>query len=167
VAQEFAVTWPERVERLALVCTSPGGDFASYPLHTLGDLPEDERLAMGAKLLDSRFTPEYLAEHADAQALVDMVANMQGAPASDDVRRGELAQLDARSRLDVLDRLAKVSCPTFVASGKYDMIAPPANGEAIADRVPGAELRLYEGGHVFFLQDPKAIPDVMEFLAAD
>ena len=37
VAQEFAVTWPERVERLGLVCTSPGGDFASYPLHELAD----------------------------------------------------------------------------------------------------------------------------------
>ncbi len=36
VAQEFAVTWPERLERLALVCTSPGGaGRASYPLHEL------------------------------------------------------------------------------------------------------------------------------------
>ena len=26
VAQEFAVTWPERVERLVLLCTSAGGD---------------------------------------------------------------------------------------------------------------------------------------------
>jgi 3-oxoadipate enol-lactonase len=39
VAQEVAVTAPERIERLALVCTSPGGpDAASYPLHTLKDL---------------------------------------------------------------------------------------------------------------------------------
>src|SRR5689334_5180437 len=90
VAQEFAVTWPERVERLALVCTSPGGGFASYPLHTLADMPPDEAKAMGAKLLDSRFTPEWLAEHDDDRALVDMVAGMQGAtPADGEVRRGE------------------------------------------------------------------------------
>src|SRR5215218_7181418 len=108
VAQEFAVTWPERVERLALVCTSPGGDFASYPLHTLADLPPDEAKALGATLLDGRFTPEYLAEQDDARALVDMITNMQGAPASDEVKRGEAAQLDARSRLDVIDRLVKI-----------------------------------------------------------
>jgi pimeloyl-ACP methyl ester carboxylesterase len=167
VAQEFAVTWPERVERLALVCTSPGGEFASYPLHTLADLPPEEAKAMGATLLDGRFTPDWLATHDDDRALVDMVANMQGAPSSDEVKRGEAAQLDARSRLDVLDRLVKVTCPTFIAAGKYDHIAPPANAEAISARIPHAELRIYEGGHIFFLQDPKAIPDVMEFLAAD
>jgi len=39
VAQEFAVTWPERVERLALLCTSPGGEGgSSYPLHELDAL---------------------------------------------------------------------------------------------------------------------------------
>jgi 3-oxoadipate enol-lactonase len=166
VAQEFAVTWPERVERLALVCTSPGGAYASYPLHTLADMPPDEAKALGAKLLDGRFTPEWLAEHDGDRALVDMVAGMQAAPTDDEARRGELAQLDARSRLDVLDRLGAITCPTFVAAGKYDHIAPPANAEAIAERVPGAELRCYEGGHIFFLQDPRAIPDIMEFLGA-
>jgi pimeloyl-ACP methyl ester carboxylesterase len=166
VAQELAVTWPERVERLALVCTSPGGTYASYPLHTLADLPPDEAKALGATLLDSRFTPDWLAEHDDDRALVEMITTMQGAPSSDEARRGELAQLDARSRLDVLDRLPAISCPTFIAAGRYDMIAPPANSEAIAARVADSQLRLYEGGHVFFLQDPRAIPDVLEFLAA-
>lgn len=167
VAQEFAVTWPERVERLALICTSPGGDFASYPLHTLADLPPDEAKALGPKLLDGRFTPEYLAEHDDARALVDMITTMQGAESSEEVRRGEQAQLDARSRLDVLDRLGKITCPTLVACGRYDHIAPPENSEKIAELIPGADLRFYEGGHIFFLQDPQAIPDAMEFLAAD
>jgi pimeloyl-ACP methyl ester carboxylesterase len=168
VAQEFAVTHPERVERLALACTSPGGAFASYPLHTLADLPPDEAKAKGAQLLDGRFTPGYLAEHPDAQALVDLVAGMQGAPSEDpEVRRGEAAQLDARSRLDVLDRLGAVTCATLVAGGRYDHIAPPENSEKIAELVPHAELRLYEGGHIFFLQDPQAVPDIMAFLAAE
>jgi pimeloyl-ACP methyl ester carboxylesterase len=150
------------------VCTSPGGDFASYPLHTLADLPPEEAMALGPKLLDGRFTPEYLAEHPDAQALVDMVVSMQATgESSDEVKRGEQLQLDARSRLDVLDRLGKITCPTLVAGGKYDHIAPPENSEKIAELIPNAELRFYEGGHVFFLQDRQAIPDVMEFLAAD
>src|SRR2546430_13601624 len=62
VAQEFAVTWPDRVERLGLVCTSPGGDFASYPLHTLPDLPPDEAKAMGAPPPHGRLTPGRLAQ---------------------------------------------------------------------------------------------------------
>lgn len=166
VAQELAVTWPERVERLALICTSPGAEFASYPLHTLADLPPEEAQALGPTLLDGRFTPEWLAEHDDDRALAELVAGIQGAPASDEVRRGELAQLDARSRFDVLDRLGKVGCPTLVAAGRYDDIAPPRNAEKIAELVPHAVLRFYEGGHIFVFQDPQAIPDVMEFLAA-
>src|SRR5262245_39562037 len=167
VAQEFAVTWPDRVERLGLCCTSPGGDFASYPLHKLAEMPVEEAKELGPKLLDGRFTPDYLSEHADAQALVDMILAMQGAEKSDEAKRGEAAQLDARSRLDVLDRLGTITAPTLVQCGKYDHIAPPENSEKIAELVPGADLRLYEGGHIFFLQDPKAIPDAMEFLAAD
>jgi pimeloyl-ACP methyl ester carboxylesterase len=167
VAQEFAVTYPERLERLALVCTSPGGKFASYPLHTLADMPEDEAKALAPKLLDGRFTPEYLAEHDDARALVDLVTAMQDAESSEEVRRGEQLQLDARSRFDVLDRLDRITCPTIIAAGRYDHIAPPENAEKIAELIPQADLRFYEGGHVFFLQDPQAIPDVMEFLTAD
>jgi 3-oxoadipate enol-lactonase len=149
------------------LCTSPGGKFASYPLHTLADLPPEEARALGATLLDSRFTPEWIAAHDGDRAIVEMVAGMQGAPSDGEVRRGELAQLDARSRFDAIDRLGAITCPTLVAAGRYDKIAPPVNAEVIAERVPNAELRFYEGGHVFFLQDPKAVPDVMEFLAAD
>src|SRR5215467_14823625 len=46
VAQEFAVTHPERVERLALACTSAGGEGgSSYPLQELLELPPGQRAA--------------------------------------------------------------------------------------------------------------------------
>ena len=62
VAQEVAVTAPERIERLALLCTSPGGpDAASYPLHTLSDLSPEDRRTTGIRVVDRRFTPEWLA----------------------------------------------------------------------------------------------------------
>ena len=63
------------------------------------------------------------------------------------------------------DRLAAVTCPTLVAAGRYDGIAPLPNSEAIVARIPGAELRVYEGGHIFFAQDPTALPEVFDFLA--
>ena len=64
VAQEFAVTFPERVERLALLCTSTGGaGGSSYPLHELGALSVEERAAKMPTLSDIRFTPEWLASH--------------------------------------------------------------------------------------------------------
>jgi pimeloyl-ACP methyl ester carboxylesterase len=167
VAQELAVTWPQRITRLALVCTSAGGaGGASYPLHELAELPPTEQAATALQLIDTRFTPAWLAEHPADRSIVDARSQRAAVAKSADQRRGELEQLGARRGHDVWDRLPAISCPTLVAGGRYDGIAPPANSEAIAARIPGAELRLYEGGHLFFLQDPAAFPDIVEFLAA-
>ncbi len=166
VAQELAVTWPARVERLALLCTSPGGaGGASYPLHEVADLPEADRAATMLPLYDSRFTPEWLAERAGDRALLERLAARNQGEKSDEQLRGEREQLDARRRHDVTDRLGAIACPTLVACGRYDGIAPPSNGEAIAGRIPGAELRLYEGGHGFFGQDRTALPEIFDFLS--
>ncbi len=165
VAQELAATVPDRIERLALLCTSPGGSMPSYPLHELAGLPEAERGSVYLPLLDMRFTPEWLATHDADRGLAEMVS-ARPAGTSADVLRGEREQLDARRRYDVLDRLDRITCPTLVAAGRYDGIAPLANSEAIAARIPGAELRIYEGGHAFFAQDRHALPDVLDFLTA-
>jgi 3-oxoadipate enol-lactonase len=167
VAQELAVTAPERVERLALCCTSPGGiGGASYPLQEMAKLPAAERAVLGTQLLDTRFTPEYLATHPNDQGLAKMMAARRAdSEKSADELRGESEQLQARAAHDVCDRLHLVTAPTLVACGRYDGIAPVANSEAIASRVPHADLRLYEGGHAFFAQDAKALPDILDFLA--
>jgi 3-oxoadipate enol-lactonase len=75
-----------------------------------------------------------------------------------------LLQLEARSRHDTAERLGDISCPTLVCGGRYDGIAPPANSEFLAQTIPGARLELFEGGHVFFLQDPAAFPAMLGFL---
>jgi pimeloyl-ACP methyl ester carboxylesterase len=72
--------------------------------------------------------------------------------------------LQARKGHDVVDRLNRISCQTLVGSGRYDDIAPIANGKAMADRIPGAMLRIYRGGHLFLMQDATAWPEVTEFL---
>ena len=164
VAQELAVTWPERVERLALLCTSPGGSMPSYRLHELATLSDAERAPMYLPLLDTRFTPEWLATHDSDRGLADMMSARTQGEKSAQVIRGELAQLDARRRHDVLDRLDRITCPTLVAAGRFDGIAPLANSEAIAGRIPSSDLRVYEGGHAFFAQDGRALPEVIDFL---
>lgn len=166
VAQELAVTAPERVERLALICTSAGGEAgASYPLHELEELPADERNALAITLADTRYTPEWLAdpEHSFDRMLVE---SRNAAPPNDDpeVRRGMHEQLQARRYHDVADRLHVISCPTLVAGGRFDGIAPIVNSQAIAARIADAELRTYEGGHLFVAQDRAAFPDILEFL---
>ena len=101
------------------------------PAPSGGDAP-----AADATLYDTRFTPEWLAAHDDDRTLIELIGRRRSTPDTGETRRGQLEQLGARSRHDCVDRLVAITCPTFVASGRYDGIAPPENGEAIADRVP-------------------------------
>ena len=73
-------------------------------------------------------------------------------------------QVVARRGHDVWARLGRITSPTLVACGAYDGLAPRSNSEAIAGRIPHAELRCYQGGHLFVYQDPQALPDMTEFL---
>jgi 3-oxoadipate enol-lactonase len=167
VAMELAVSRPERVERLVLACTSAGGaGGASYPLHELRALPVDERVALYTTLLDTRFTPEWLAEHESDRVIAQFMAAGQATVKSEEVLRGEAEQLEARRHHDVWDRLPAITCPTLVAAGRWDGIAPLANSEAIAARIPGAELRAYDGGHAFFAQDRTALPELVDAVAS-
>ena len=165
VAQEFAAANPERVERLALACTSAGGGGgSSYPLHKLAGLPPRERAAAQLKLADSRWDERWLAAHPADRALAERLAaagHDQRDPAA-----AYTAQLEARAGHDVWDRLDAISCPALVGYGNYDQIAPVQNSTAIASRLRGAELRGYEGGHLFLVQDPAALPEFRAFLQA-
>ena len=167
VAQEFAVTWPQRVERLALLCTSPGGaGGSSFPLHTVASLPAAEQERLRLHLADSRYTREFLAEHPFDQSLVDFATAGRAMAKSVEQLRGEALQLEARSHHDVWDRLGAITCPSLVACGEFDALAPPANSAAIASRVAGSELRSYQGGHAFVWQDRQAWPDIADFLTS-
>jgi 3-oxoadipate enol-lactonase len=75
--------------------------------------------------------------------------------------------LEARRTHDAWDRLSSISCPTFIGCGRYDGIAPRANSEAMASKLPQAELHVYEGGHAFLAQAPESLDDVTGFLLAD
>jgi 3-oxoadipate enol-lactonase len=169
VAQELALRHPGRVCRMVLACTSSGGDGgASYPLHELAGLPDDARIARHLELADTRYDATWRAENPGEWASLAALFRARARIGSDEPGRAEGAgwQLDARRLHDTWDRLGQISCPTFVCGGVHDDIAPPANAERLASAIPGATLRLFDGGHLFLLQDRAAWPAITAFLSA-
>jgi 3-oxoadipate enol-lactonase len=168
IAQEFAVTFPERVQRLVLMCTSAGGNLgSSFALHELALLPVEERLKRMPLLMDSRFTDAWLAEHPSDATLVAEAEKRSLAPRTPNQLKGERLQLEARKHHDVSGQLQRITCPAFVAAGRFDRLAPAANSEAIAAHLPDARLRVYEGGHLFFAQDRNVLQEISAFLRED
>jgi 3-oxoadipate enol-lactonase len=164
VAQELALRHPARVERLVLACTSSGGaGGASFPFESLGGLSPDERLRRLLPVLDTRWDEAWQATHPDAVAA--MAAQHAGSGGGDEAAAAAaVRQLEARALHDTYDRLASIAVPVLVAAGRYDGVAPPANQEALAARIPHAELAWFEGGHLFMVQDRAAYPAIMGFL---
>jgi 3-oxoadipate enol-lactonase len=169
VAQELAVAYPQRVRRLVLACTSSGGaGGASFPLHELAGLPEDDRIARQLELADTRYDAAWRADNRDEwQALASLFRDRATIGADEPGRaEGAALQLEARRHHDTWDRLGQIRCPTFVCGGPYDGIAPPANAEHLASAIPDATLQLFDGGHLFLLQDRAAWPAIVAFLTA-
>jgi 3-oxoadipate enol-lactonase len=169
VAQEFALRHPDRVERLVLMSTSAGGaGGTSYPLHELADLDDEQRVRRFLELADSRRTPQWQLEHAALwQSLIDdgMAALHLGA--DDPMQRtGSLGQLGARRGHDTWQRLTELKMPVNVYAGRYDTIATPKVQRRLAEQIPGAGYREFEGGHLFFVQDPGAAPVIADALGA-
>ncbi len=164
VALELAVTHPERLERLALLCTSAGGaGGSSYPLHELAGMDPEVGKARRRILMDSRFDEAWLDSHPDDKGLI--VAMESRAVGPNHPRPvGIYEQLQARKGHDTWNRLGAITCPTFIGCGRYDGIAPEANSRALASRIARAQLHLYEGGHGFVAQDQAAFADLFAFL---
>ena len=116
--------------------------------------------------MDTRFTPDWLAAHPGDRLIVEQLNAANLTEKTPQQLRGEHLQLEARRGHDVWERLHRISCPTLVAAGRYDGLAPVENSERIASRITGSELRVYEGGHLFIAQDRRAFPELIEFLAA-
>jgi 3-oxoadipate enol-lactonase len=165
VAQEFAIRHPGRVRRLVLACTSAGGaGGASYPLHELAGLGAQDAVEQRLPLLDTRWDAAWRAENPDMVAMIAQGFQLGGADGGS--AEGPLLQLEARRHHDTSARLGQIRCPTLVCAGRYDGIAPPANSEFLAARIPGAELAFFDGGHIFFMQDPAAMPAMLDFLGS-
>jgi 3-oxoadipate enol-lactonase len=165
VAQEFVLRHPSRVERLVLACTSPGGaGGASYPFHGIEHMGAEERARHMIPINDTRRDAAW--QTANPEQYEQFVAFAMNDPHKDEPGRamGYHRQLEARSHHDTYDRLAQIDCPVMIAAGTYDGIALPASQHAMAARIKGAQLRFFEGGHLFMLQDRAAMPTMIAFL---
>lgn len=170
VAQEFALRYPHRVERLVLACTSSGGiGGASYPLHELAHLPIEDYVRRVLHLSDTRQDTAWQAANpTQFQALFDQaLAGLRVGADESGRQNGARRQMEARARHDTYERLSTLRMPVYICGGLYDGIATPANLEVMQKQIPGARLELFEGGHLFFIQDARAFECIGAFLRGE
>lgn len=166
VAQEFVLRHPSRVSRLVLACTSPGGaGGASFPFHEIEHLKGEARARHLMPFSDTRMTADWAAANPETFAQV-LATTAAPDPYGDEPNRsiGAHRQLEARADHDTWDRLPQIAVPVMIAAGKFDGVASPQSQLNLALQIPGSVLQFFKGGHMFMLQDRRAMPAIEAFL---
>ncbi len=165
VALNLAIRHSNRVNRLVLSCTSPGGLLPSFPLHELEKLDTEAAIELKLGLLDSRWNPAADDPIPGLGAYYDIMIERMRATPDPEAKRGSLLQLAARADHDVSQQLHHIEAPTLVCAGEYDDQAPLKNSMALVEGIPNARLKVLQGGHLFMIQDrANYFPAALDFL---
>jgi len=155
VAQELALSYPERVDRLVLACTTPGGANAHpMPQQTVALMAEAATLAPETAL--RRFVENALAPAtvATRPELVERILAHRLETAQRPAAWA--AQAAAGATFDAFDRLPALGAPTLVQHGDEDVVVDPRNADLLVELLPDGRLERYRGcGHLFFWEEPE------------
>ncbi len=163
VALNLALRRPDLVRRLALGCTTAGGDLAFSP---------DDRVM--TTMVNPLSTGDRYRDYLDgvwlscSQSFVDENPETIDRLAEITVRfpqtpEGYVGQLQAVLSHDVAADVGTLDLPVLVMHGDADVLIPLENGLALARGIPGAELIIYPGaGHLFFLEEAEAVNQALQ-----
>jgi len=163
IAQEIALSFPDRTRSLVLAATH-GGFRSALPLSEdvtarfakAADLPVDERVRELSELF-------YASTTSRTEIDIDNAVRNTWPTSSE----GYENQLRGAMSWGRFDDLPTLGVPTLVLAGEADMVVPPENSRALAAAIPGAGLALVAGaGHqVFTDQEHAAAGLVIDFLS--
>lgn len=160
VAQWVAARHPQRVRRLVLGCTSPGGAHGvERGADVRRSLAQPDPAAAQRALLELMYTPEWLATHPGPYTTL-------GDPTMPAyARRRHFAASAGHNAWDVLPL---ISAPTLVVHGTDDRFNPTANAPLLAERIPHARMELITGARHAYFEESRAVasPLVLDFLDA-
>lgn len=137
-AMWLAAHAPERVDRLALLCTSAQLGPPQGWAERAATVRAEGTGAVAAAVVSRWFTPGYAARHpGEVARLTAMVA---GTPAE-----GYASCCGAIEHMDLRADLARITAPTLVVAGADDPATPPEHAERIAAAISGARLSVLPG----------------------
>jgi pimeloyl-ACP methyl ester carboxylesterase len=168
VAQEVAITHPDRVDRLVLAGTTPGWPLA-YPMPAASVRLIASAARLPAEAARRRHTENALSAHTvrHRPEVVNRLIERQGSERAD--RGAVSAQAVAGARYAGRLRQVRIRARTLVLHGGADTVVDPRNAQLLAGRIPDARLVIFPGlGHLLFWEDPDGFAAaVTSFLLAE
>jgi poly(3-hydroxyalkanoate) depolymerase len=164
LAQQFALSRPDRVRRLVLVATGPGALMVpGHPRVLMRMLTPRRHRDPGyaARIAGDLYGGSVRKDPALASDLLHATTRLGPA-------RGYYYQLISGIGWTSLPWLPKLRQPTLILAGDDDPIIPVVNARIMHRLIPRSELHIYHGGHLELVAGAERIaPVVEEFLDAD
>ncbi|GIJ76260.1 3-oxoadipate enol-lactonase [Micromonospora phaseoli] len=151
VGMWLAAHAPERIDRLALLCTSASLGPADGWRARAATVRAGRLDTIADTIVERWFTPGFAAAHPETVAAYrDLLTAVPTA--------GYAACCEAIAGMDLRADLAAVRAPTLVIGAADDLATPPVHAAAIAERIPSARLAVLDGAaHLANVEQPEAV----------
>ena len=151
IAQELALNYPEKINKLVLCCTSCGPKNSIPPspkvlriyMQSTEGMTEEELVRRN---LPTFFPKDYIKKN--PELIDDYVRRSLLIPQNPIGLKRQMAMISSGN---TFKRLKNISAPTLIVHGKKDLILPSKNAEILAGQIPGAKvLYLEKSAHLLF-----------------
>ena len=152
IAQQIAISYPEKVRSLILSSTQFGGrnyiPMDDKTMALLIALPTETISVEQAREMRYRatFSPEFLKENRSILAQIDEWAEKHPTPLF-----AQVHQSSATSEFNSELKLNKITAPTLILHGDNDRAVPTKNGELLAERIPNSKLKIIKDAAHFVI----------------
>ncbi len=169
IAQEMVLNYPKRVAKLILTSSWCGPSHGivtpileENPFPQMLELMEKGEYEKMARILTNSLFPEEYRKN-NPEIIEKVVKNYAIHPPS---AKGFEAQAAYAETFDTYDKLSKIRIPTLILHGTEDIILPVENAKILAEKIPQAELILFEKtGHGMNVQENEIwTQKIIEFL---
>lgn len=169
IAQQFAINYPEMIDKLILCSTSFGGPHSiPIPPETLQVMlkgggeestEEDARFATSLAL-----NLETVKQNED---IVDWI--MDGKKNIPQPKYAYQRQLMAGASFNGEIWTSSIKAETLILAGRGDRVVPYQNGEMLHEKIPCSSFEIIDNaGHVFFMEQPKETNKlIIDFLSEE
>jgi 3-oxoadipate enol-lactonase len=156
IAQQLALDFPDRCDRLVLACT-----FA-FNMTTWRERVEGHLLPLVLRLLGMRLSAKLVVSRAAPQ-LGRARADWLAALIADQDRTLMVSAWRETMAFDSRRQLAEISCPTLVIAASNDQAVPIHHAKLLHDGVAGAQLAIIDGAdHALIWTHPEEFERVTD-----
>lgn len=146
---------PERVERLALLCTSALMEPPDAWEERARTARESGTAALAATVVERWFTPAFREA---APGIVEWAEGMIRSTPDE----GYAACCEAIRDMDLRDRLGDIVAPTLILAGEDDPATPPDHAALIRDSIPNSEMTVVpDAAHLANVEQAEAVTPLL------